>query len=62
MPTTPDKTAPQWKDRVTNDVDDLQRAANNATGGSELEQAAATEALAIGKRNTTATWNGDNDV
>ena len=62
MPTNPDETAAQWKDRVTNDVDNLQRAADNARGGSELEQAAANEALAIGKRNTTATWNGDNDV
>jgi len=62
MPTDPDETAAQWKDRVTDHVDNLQRAADNAAGGSELEQAAANEALAIGKRNTTATWNGDNDV
>ena len=58
----PDETAARWKDRVTDDVDDLQQAADKAKGGSELEQAAANEALAIGKRNTTATWNADNNA
>jgi len=61
MPKMPDETADQWKERATSDVSKLERAAENAKGGSQLEQAAANESLAIGRRNRTAAWNGDND-